>query len=78
MAIFKCDICKVTAYFGTGLNGHMRAKHIGFLEDYCELLVAMDSEVLEIFVVFEKMKGNLFKCDVCDFGVVTDIELSNI
>ena len=32
----------------------------------------MNSEVAEILVVFEKMKENLFKCDVCDFGVVTD------
>ena len=30
LVIFKCDICKMTADSGTGLNSHMKAKHIEF------------------------------------------------
>ena len=71
LVIFKCSICKLTVDFGIELNIHMKSKHIKFLWDWWELAVIMDSEVAEILVVFEKMKENLFKCDVCDFGVVT-------
>ena len=41
-------------------------------------MAATNSEVVEILVVFEEMKENLFKCDVCDFGEGTDVELADI
>ena len=30
LIIFKCDICEMAADFGSGLNNHIKAKHVGF------------------------------------------------